>query len=339
MFRSEDFPPGERLARFDGFQAGCAHPMRVLGAAPGGFRATARVLVLADVHVMGLTCSPAELWCAPGPGAPRAAGAARPEPSCSVVLALRGELGVSQAGRETVLGAHDFAVCDGSRPFRVRLAARHGTAALVRAQVPRALLPLPGGGTGRLLGRRLSGREGVGALLAQFLGSLVSGSASYRPADAPRLGVVALELLTAALAHQLDAGPRVPEDSRRRVLRLRVRAFIQRHLGDPELNPRTIAAAHHISLSYLHRIFEGEDDTVAASIRRQRLERARRDLSDPAQRAVPVHAIAARWGFPRATDFSRAFRTAYGVPPTAYRHGAHALVDAVSGTGQKPHQL
>ncbi|MFE6625212.1 hypothetical protein [Streptomyces sp. NPDC057740] len=37
-----------------------------------------------------------------------------------------------------------------------------------------------------------------------------------------------------------------------------------------------------ISISYLHHFFEHEEETVAASIRHQRLDHARRDLADPA---------------------------------------------------------
>jgi AraC-like DNA-binding protein len=82
-----------------------------------------------------------------------------------------------------------------------------------------------------------------------------------------------------------------------------------------------IAAAHHISLSYLHRIFQEETpgETVAAWIRTQRLEGARRDLADPNLSSTPVHIIATRWGLVRASDFTRAFRNAYGVSPMEYR--------------------
>jgi AraC-like DNA-binding protein len=100
---------------------------------------------------------------------------------------------------------------------------------------------------------------------------------------------------------------------------MRIRAFIEQHLADPELTPAAVAAAHHISLSYLHRLFQREEVTVAAWIRRQRLERACQDLADPALRSTPVYAIGRRWGFPRAADFTRAFRAAYGVPPSDYR--------------------
>ncbi|CAM5589813.1 Helix-turn-helix domain-containing protein OS=Streptomyces alboniger OX=132473 GN=CP975_02665 PE=4 SV=1 [Streptomyces alboniger] len=82
-----------------------------------------------------------------------------------------------------------------------------------------------------------------------------------------------------------------------------------------------IAAAHHISLSYLHQIFKEDTpgQTVAAWIRDQRLEGARRDLADPNLGSTPVHTIATRWGMVRASDFGRAFRSAYGVSPMEYR--------------------
>lgn len=32
---------------------------------------------------------------------------------------------------------------------------------------------------------------------------------------------------------------------------------------------------------------------------------------------------AARWGFPRAADFTRTFRNAYGMPPQDHRDQTH----------------
>lgn len=75
-----------------------------------------------------------------------------------------------------------------------------------------------------------------------------------------------------------------------------------------------------ISLSCLHRIFEqSQGETVAAWIRGRRLESARRDLAAPSLHKTPIHAVAACWGIPRASDFTRAFRAAYGLPPKEYR--------------------
>jgi transcriptional regulator GlxA family with amidase domain len=42
-----------------------------------------------------------------------------------------------------------------------------------------------------------------------------------------------------------------------------------------------------------------------------------------------VSAIAARWGLVNAAHFSRAFRTAYGLPPVEYRTIA-------TGSGARP---
>jgi AraC-like DNA-binding protein len=107
--------------------------------------------------------------------------------------------------------------------------------------------------------------------------------------------------------------------SGRRALVLRIQDFIEDRLPDPELTPREIAAAQHISLRYLHKLFETQDRTVASWIRHRRLERVRRDLEDPVSHERPVSAIGVRWGFPDPASFNRVFRSKYGVPPGEYR--------------------
>jgi AraC-like DNA-binding protein len=244
----------------------------------------------------------------------------------SIIFPLHGQLSVSQNAREAILGARDFALYDSQHPFTIHVSAeKTRVATLLRAQIPRALLSLPEHRIGRLLAVPLSGKQGVGGLLTQFLTSLTTDAASYRAADISRLSGVAIDLTNAVIAHHLDADAKLPQDMRQRALLQRIEAFIQRDLRDPELSPSTIATAHHISVSYLHRLFQQHSTTVSAWIRRQRLEYARRDLSDPAQRTLPVHRIAARWGFNDHSTFTRAFRTAYGIPPNDYRMERSAI--------------
>jgi AraC-like DNA-binding protein len=83
-----------------------------------------------------------------------------------------------------------------------------------------------------------------------------------------------------------------------------------------------VAAAHHISVRYLHRLFQPVGTTVGSWIRHRRLERCSRDLAEPALSLRPIHAVGARWGFRHAAEFSRAFRAAYGMPPSDYREAA-----------------
>ncbi|MEU9796012.1 AraC family transcriptional regulator [Streptomyces sparsogenes] len=190
---------------------------------------------------------------------------------------------------------------------------------------PTALPRLPGGGVDRLRGRRAAGDSGVGALLRGFLTQVVGHADALRPADGPRLGTALLDLLSAFFAHLLESEAAGEPECRRRDLTLRIGAFIQQRLHEPGLSPATIAAGHHISVSYLHRLFQEHGGvTVSSWIRRQRLEAARRDLADPLLRATPIHRIAARRGFVHAAAFSRAFRAAYGLPPRDYRHRALA---------------
>ncbi|MDT0306471.1 helix-turn-helix domain-containing protein [Streptomyces sp. DSM 44917] len=316
VFHSEDLPPQERLAAFNAAQVRNPHPVRFGSERPQEFWATARELDLGTVNVSVLTCSTAEVR-----RTPRLIRDWDPE-LCSLVLPLRGDVAIGQAGRQAVLEEGDFAVYESSKPFRALVGGGSGTATVVTAHVPRRLLSHPAGDDGRLLAVRLPGRDGVGALLTQFLTGLMAGAPTYRPNDVPRLSTVAIDLLTMALAHYADHGRSVPPDAQQRVLLVRIQAFVQRRLHDPLLTPAAIAAAHHISLGHLHRLFRAQDTTVSAWIRRRRLERARRDLADPLLCALPVHRIAARCGFKDHATFTRSFRAAFGVPPKEYRRNA-----------------
>jgi AraC-like DNA-binding protein len=317
VFCSDGLALMDRLAAFDEFQVNSLHPMRVTNKAPESFHAKARALDLAAVNVVELTCSTSDIR-----RTPSLIRESDPE-LYSIVLPLSGRLVVAQGDRGAMVGERDLALYSSSHPFHVRIAADGGSATLLRAHLHRSLLPLPAGKLDRLLALRLSGRDGVGRLLAQFLTGLTTNFAPYRSTDLARLSTVAIDLLTATLAHHLDADDAMPDDSHRSVLFLRIQAFVQQHLSDPELSPRSVAAAHHISVSYLHRLFQARDTTVSAWIRDQRLEHARRDLTDPALQSQPVRRIATRWGFNDHATFTRAFRAAYHVPPRDYRH--HAL--------------
>lgn len=80
----------------------------------------------------------------------------------------------------------------------------------VGVEIPKRLLPsLPG----RLIGCPLPGRGGVGALLARFLTRLAEDNGSYRPADDPRLSLIATTLTSALIAHYLDDGHDLPPDT------------------------------------------------------------------------------------------------------------------------------
>ena len=104
------------------------------------------------------------------------------------------------------------------------------------------------------------------------------------------------------------------------MLLARVQAYISSHLGDPDLTVTEVAAAHHVSVRYLQKLFEEHGETASAWIRRKRLEKCRLDLQNPQLRDRPVSAVGMHWGFTDASSFSRAFKSAFGQAPAEYRY-------------------
>ncbi|MWA07203.1 helix-turn-helix domain-containing protein [Actinomadura sp. LD22] len=305
VFCSDEHAPERRLTEFNAFQVSSSYPMRVTSDDPGRFHLVARMLDLAGVSLLRVRSSSVDVL-----RTPQLIRAHDPE-VLSVVLAMRGRIVLSQAGRQTVLGARSLGLYDSGQPFDLRIVADAEAATLVFAHVQRALLvPLPH--TERLLAAPLTGKAGVGALLAQFLVASTT-DGGYGQTDVPWLREIAADLVNGLVAHHLDADPR-------RSTRLSaIETYVRRHLDDPGLSPRSIAAAHHISVSTLHRMFQPNGITLAAWIRRQRLERTRLDLGDTALHLMTIHRVAARWGFKDHATFTRAFRAAYGLPPSEYR--------------------
>nr|WP_245689657.1 helix-turn-helix domain-containing protein [Streptomyces chattanoogensis] len=311
VFRSEDVAAADRFDYWVELFGRTHAPMELRSEYADDFWASQRVLDLGAVTVWSGTFQPLVFR-----RTPKLIRQSDPE-TYHLSLVVSGTGGGVWRHRETEYKPHDLLISSSSLPNDVHST---GDPAVVGMEVPKALLPLPRDMADRAIGTPASTQEGVGALLAQFVTRLTADTAPYQPSDGPRLGAVLTDLVAALFAHLLEAGDCLPPETHQRTLTLRIKGFVQEHLHDPQLTPASIAAAHHISTSYLHRLFEDEDATVAAWIRRLRLEAARRDLTDPALHATPVHAIAARWGFLRATDFSRAYRTAYGTTPTDHRH-------------------
>ncbi|KOV96110.1 helix-turn-helix domain-containing protein [Streptomyces sp. NRRL B-3648] len=305
-------PPAERTTAWAETTAQALVTTRFRFPDPGNFGARIRAMALGPVQLSVI--SYARLVCY---RSPRLIRESDPE-LYQIAVVTSGRQGIEQARHHTVLGPGEIVLYDSSRPFEASARGPGSCASLV-LQFPRRLMPLPDHVVAPLCGTSLGAADGVGHVFRQTLAGLAEAEPDLSGPDRQRLGTTVVDLAAAVIARRADRASALPAESRTATLYQQITAFISRHLHDAGLGPGAVAAAHSISIRYLHRVFQVHGTTVNGYIRRERIARCRRDLADPLLGAVPVGAIGARWGFPRASDFTRAFRTATGMTPTEYR--------------------
>lgn len=315
-FSTEVVAPPERFALWEHFTAQSHMRNRLQSDDRGDFRAKMRVADLGEIQVSTLAYPRLEV-------VRTAKLIVQSDPEVyQINYLLAGEGTLSLPGRDTAMRVGDVVVMDSSRPFHANVHSLPGNWSHLTVQCPRRLVPLPEKTVRDLLAVPISGRRGMGGTFTRWLTDLVARADEFTPADIPTLAQVTMDLLASLLGHCLDAEDAISPEARRRALQGRIHDFIQQRLGDPDLTPETIAAAHGISTRHLYKLFQEQGLTVAAWIRERRLERCRHDLADPRLISRPVQGVATRWGFTDPAHFSRLFRAAYGVSPRDYRNDA-----------------
>ncbi len=230
-------------------------------------------------------------------------------------LLRKGEADVEQDGRQALLRPGDLAFYDPDRPFTLGFPEPMEWSVFM---LPRRLLSVPEADLRRMTAEAVRGDEGIGRLVSPFLDRLAAQNESYGEDSATRLaaGVVCLlETLVAERSGTEGYSQREGQSS----LLLQIRAFTNEHLREPGLSPEDIARAHHISVRYLHKLFQHEGTTVHRWIQQRRIEEAKRELGRQGRAAVTIASVAHRWGFADPAHFSRSFRAATGMTPREWR--------------------
>jgi AraC-like DNA-binding protein len=155
----------------------------------------------------------------------------------------------------------------------------------------------------------------------------------------PTVSSVAAATFDLARALLVSAGAtgRSAEDVAEETLLTQVRGYVRARLTEPDLDVERIAAAHAISVRQLYRICAAAGFSLEQWTIQQRLEGARLDLADLAERGRPIAVVARRWGFTDSSYFSRRFRQAFGTTPRDWRHTAtHPAVPRLRGSSAGP---
>ena len=252
-----------------------------------------------------------------------------------VGLLTRGSCHLSQDGRDALLQPGDLAIYDCRRPYTMVFGEPHEMSFLM---FPCDRLRLPPAAVEEVLVTPVSSTQSTGSLVGPFLRRLVANLEQPGEPVNSRLADNVLDLLATLFSERTGVTPADPAALRRSLL-LSVHSWIDGHLADPDLDPDTIARANHISVRYLHKLFQEQGTSVGSWVRERRLANCRRDLADPALAQRGVHAIARSWGFDDAAHFSKIFKASYGEPPGAYRRGGVPPLGAErrsGGAGGRP---
>ena len=130
-------------------------------------------------------------------------------------------------------------------------------------------------------------------------------------------------LILAAFSKQHGMSQRA-RTAARMAVQSQVRRYVQANLYNLDLSPEHIQQRFAIPRPTLYRMFE-EEEGLAAYIRHCRLWASAQDLVQRQDMAVVE--VGYSFGFGSASDFSRAFRRAFGVAPKEYRAHQFSMQD------------
>ncbi len=152
-------------------------------------------------------------------------------------------------------------------------------------------------------------------LILEQLATLCNGLSEQSAAAAEQTLRGCAQLIVAAFGKQarLAHGARAAAQA---AMRAQVQRYIEANLYRQELSPESILQAFAIARPTLYRMFEAEGG-LGTYIRNCRLRAAAHELVELAH--LSVMEVGYGLGFNSASDFTRAFRRAYGVAPRDFR--------------------
>jgi AraC-like DNA-binding protein len=169
---------------------------------------------------------------------------------------------------------------------------------------------------------RSIGHSPLGPMISNYLTELAE-LPELSEAQAAALAHPTIDLLRALLA-TAGGDEFLSRQPLGQTLGTRIMLHLRTHVTDPDLSAAKLAAEFGISKRYLYTLLARMNVSLSDWIRTERLGRAARALSNPANALVSVAAVAQLSGYPDHSAFSRAFKQHYGCTPSQWR----ALTDA-----------
>lgn len=160
------------------------------------------------------------------------------------------------------------------------------------------------------------GQDGLAGFLVEHMRRMRQLAPSLDPAEVAAVMQAGVTMALACLDGASGSSPAVVRSAD--ALFQAAQRHIARHASDETLTATTIAETLGCSRAHLYRVFAIRGETVAAALRRARLDRARELLATypPAS----VDQVALGCGYRSADSLSRAFRQHFGFTPAQWRN-------------------
>jgi len=244
-----------------------------------------------------------------------------PTPTLPIPMALvsvsRGSCTFVQRGRTCILTERDWTLVDMKQPLECTITSPEIEGFMI-------MLPRPSDAEKAALcergaARRSDRRWGLSRVLHAMVNESFGEMRLLPRLSGRELGAAITAMAWDALREQIETPPVI---GHRDELLMRVKAYIEANLADPEFSVERIAHACNISVRGLHRLFaEDATGSVSRYLWWRRLIRCAEALRDPSQAHRSITDVCFSYGFSSSAHFSRLFKDRFGVPPVRYRVG------------------
>lgn len=238
-----------------------------------------------------------------------------------LAMQRRGTGILEQHGRKLVLSEGEMLLFAPAQPYRLVFAGPFQQTVVKLAAGPmRALCPE----IDVLLGSVMNCRQPQVALLAAMADCYFGTDYAAQPARAAQHAADALRLTLAGCALARPAQTAQTADASGGLSQYhldRIRKFALAHLGDSELSITQVVDALGISAAHIHRLFAAESQSFSAWLWETRLMFCHLALRNPGMAKLSIGQIAYKFGYSHPAHFSRAYRTRFGMTPSAWRQG------------------
>lgn len=224
-------------------------------------------------------------------------------------MSMRGELQLTQRGRAETCRPGSLILLAASDPFSNTKLGDNDTVDLL---MPREFVDQRLVDGARSCMRPMETRAGLGQLVHQTLAAFQRNAAHMSDTDFRNTACLVGDLVLLAISGCSDV--MANQQSLRAANLARVKAVVRARCCDPDLTLTDIAKECSLSLSYIHHLFRDDGRTLWEYLKAERLQRARQLLESPAP-GTTVTKVSLDCGFSNMSQFSTAFRRAFGVCP------------------------